>query len=220
MQYYTRKRRSNKRIIIFLSIIISVILVLLYIADRIILSTLMIIADGEVRAKSIEVINESILELYSKEFSYEDAIKIEKDDEGNITMVRADTIKLNGLASKVSLQAQGQLKDLGKSGIRFPLGYITKNILLSQLGPLVKVSMFPIGSVQVNYISEFESAGINQTRHKIYLEVEALVRVVVPTKSDQVQVKDTVPIAETIIVGKVPNTNLDFGQNKGSITPD
>lgn len=214
MKYYTKKTSGNKRILIFLSIIISLFILFIYMLDKIILSTLMVVSDGEMRAKAIEVIDDNILELYSNEFSYDDIIKIEKDNEGNITMIRADTIKLNSLASKVSLESQKELKKIGSIGIKFPIGYISKNNILSYLGPSVTVKMEPIGIVKTNYISEFESVGINQTRHKIYLEVETELKVIVPTKSDEVQIKNTIPIAETIIVGKVPQTNLDFGERK------
>lgn len=212
MKYYTKKTSTNKRILVFLSIIISLLILFIYMLDKIILSTLMVVADGEMRTRAIEVIDRNILDLYDKEFTYDDMMKIEKDGEGNITMIRADTIKLNSLAAKVSLESQNKLREMGAVGIKIPIGYISKNVILSNLGPSVKVKMQPIGSVKTNYISEFESAGINQTRHKIYLEVETTIKVIVATKSDEVQIKNTIPVAETIIVGKVPSTNLDFGK--------
>lgn len=212
MKYYTKKTSTNKRILVFLSIIISLLILFIYMLDKIILSTLMVVADGEMRTRAIEVIDRNILDLYNKEFNYDDIMKIEKDGQGNITMIRADTIKLNSLAAKVSLESQNKLRDMGAVGIKIPIGYISKNVILSNLGPSVKVRMQPIGSVKTNYISEFESAGINQTRHKIYLEVETSIKVIIATKSDEVQIKNTIPVAETIIVGKVPTTNLDFGK--------
>ncbi|MNM55692.1 Sporulation protein YunB [compost metagenome] len=212
MKYYTKKTSTNKRILVFLSIIISLLILFIYMLDKIILSTLMVVADGEMRTRAIEVIDRNILDLYDKEFNYDDIMKIEKDGQGNITMIRADTIKLNSLAAKVSLESQNKLRDMGAVGIKIPIGYISKNVILSNLGPSVKVRMLPIGSVKTNYISEFESAGINQTRHKIYLEVETSIKVIIATKSDEVQIKNTIPVAETIIVGKVPTTNLDFGK--------
>ncbi|ERK30933.1 sporulation protein YunB [Clostridium intestinale] len=212
MKYYTKKTSTNKRILVFLSIIISLLILFIYMLDKIILSTLMVVADGEMRTRAIEVIDRNILDLYDKEFTYDDIMKIEKDGQGNITMIRADTIKLNSLAAKVSLESQNKLREMGAVGIKIPIGYISKNVILSNLGPSVKVRMQPIGSVKTNYISEFESAGINQTRHKIYLEVETSIKVIIATKSDEVQIKNTIPVAETIIVGKVPTTNLDFGK--------
>lgn len=212
MKYYTKKTSTNKRILVFLSIIISLLILFIYMLDKIILSTLMVVADGEMRTSAIEVIDRNILDLYDKEFNYDDIMKIEKDGQGNITMIRADTIKLNSLAAKVSLESQNKLREMGAVGIKIPIGYISKNVILSNLGPSVKVRMLPIGSVKTNYISEFESAGINQTRHKIYLEVETSIKVIIATKSDEVQIKNTIPVAETIIVGKVPTTNLDFGK--------
>ena len=212
MKYYTKKNKWNKRIIVLIIIIIILLTFFIYIFNKIILGTLMVVSDTEMRAKTIESIDENVLTLYSKEFQYDDVIKIEKDKEGNITMLRADTIKLNALSTKVSLEVQQDINRIGSLGIKFPIGYITRNNIVSSWGPKVTVRMEPIGSVKTNYYSEFESAGINQTRHKIYLVVEAKVNVIVPTRSDEVEVKSTIPIAETIIVGKTPQTNLDFGK--------
>ncbi|MEQ8198748.1 MAG: sporulation protein YunB [Clostridiaceae bacterium] len=138
-------------------------------------------------------------------------MKVEMDNEGNITMLRADTIKLNSLAAKVSIQSQDEINKIGAIGIKFPVGYLSRNNITSSWGPKITVKMEPIGSIKTNYYSEFESAGINQTRHKIYLEVEAKVRVIVPVKNDEVDIKTTIPVAETIIVGRTPQTNLQLG---------
>lgn len=64
--------------------------------------------------------------------------------------------------------------------------------------------------MNVTYESKFESAGINQTRHKIYLKVEAKVRAVVPFQNKEIDVYCEIPVAETIIVGKIPSTAIDF----------
>ena len=73
--------------------------------------------------------------------------------------------------------------------------------------------MQPIGHVETKYSSEFESAGINQTRHKIYVKVKTTVRVIIPLKSNDIEVTNEVPIAETIIVGKTPNTAVQLDLN-------
>ena len=115
---------------------------------------------------------------------------------------------MNKIATDVALRVQNELKDVGKVGIEIPMGYVTKNNLLSNLGPNIKATMNPIGHVETRYISDFESAGINQTRHKIYVEVKAKIKVVLPVAYNEIEVISQLPITETIIVGKIPETSV------------
>lgn len=160
----------------------------------------------------MEIINNAILDEYSKQFKYNDIIKVDKDINGNIVMVQADTITLSKISSTVALKAQKELKEYGEVGVKIPFGYIFKNNLLASMGPDILIKMVPVGYVETKYLSEFESAGINQTRHKIYVEVKAKVRVVMFLGKSDIDVKCEVPVSETIIVGKIPNNafNLDL----------
>lgn len=161
----------------------------------------------------MEVINSCVLEEYSKEFKYDEIIHIEKDKEGNITMLKADTLKLNKVACDVAIKAQNKIKSLGNVGVELPMGYIFKNNILAYFGPSITVKMQPIGSIETTYNSDFESAGINQTRHKIYVMVKTKMRIILPMDSSQIEVKNEVPIAETVIVGKIPNTAVQLDLN-------
>jgi sporulation protein YunB len=181
-----------------------------------------IVSNAEMRAKATEIINNVILEEYSKQFKYEDMIKVEKDISGNIVMVQADTINMSKIASQVALKSQNQIKEYGQVGVKIPLGYMFENNLLSSMGPDILIKMVPVGYVETKYLSEFESAGINQTRHKIYVEVRAKLRVLMFVGKSDIEVKCQVPVSETIIVGKIPNNafNLDLNNlnSKQNIT--
>ena len=187
--------------------------IFLYILDKVVTPTVMAVADAEMRAKSMEIINTSILKEYSKQFNYDDIIKVEKDEQGNISMLKADTLKMSKIASDVALNSQKELKALGHIGIKVPIGYIFNNNILANMGPDVSVKMEPIGYIETKYQSEFESAGINQTRHKIYVQVYAKIRIIIPTQKDDIEVKSEVPISETIIVGKTPDTSINLDLN-------
>ena len=88
-----------------------------------------VLSVGEVKMKSeaVRIINEESVKVFSEDFNYEDIINIEKDSEGNITMVRADTVKQNYLASQVVLNCDEKLSELGDLGVKIPLGYLTNN---------------------------------------------------------------------------------------------
>lgn len=204
-----KKKRSKKKIIIGIILIINVIFCsIIYYFDKVVEPTVMIVADCEMRAKSLDIINKNILNIYSKEFDYDDAIHIEKDGDGNITMLKADTVKLNALATEVALRSQNEIREIGAVGIKMPLGYVSKNNIISYWGPNIPIKMEPIGRVETSYDSTFESAGINQTRHKIYMNVSTKIRVILPLNNREVEVKNEIPVSETVIVGKIPRNAL------------
>ena len=182
----------------------------MYEYDKEVSPTILAVSNAEMRSRALEIVDTSILKECSNEFNYDDIIHIEKDNTGNIVLVKADTLKMNKLACVVALDSQKELTKLGKIGIVIPLGYIFKNNLLAGLGPDITVKMQPIGSIETNYISVFESVGLNQTRHKIYVEFKTTIRVILPFSINDLEVKNDIPIAETIIVGKVPSTSIDL----------
>lgn len=213
MEVINIKNKIKVRIILIMSIIIIIFNIFIYILDKTIMPTVMAVADAEMRAKAMEIVNRAIINEYSKQFNYDEIIRVDKDSEGNIVMLKADTLKMNKIACDVALESQKELMKLGEVGIKIPLGYITRNNILSYYGPSITIKMQPIGLVETKYSSEFESAGINQTRHKIYVKVKTTVRVIIPLKSNDIEVANEIPIAETIIVGKTPNTAVQLDLN-------
>ncbi|WP_375372992.1 sporulation protein YunB [Clostridium estertheticum] len=201
------------RILIIIAIVMINFTIFIYIFDKTTMPTVMAVADSEMRAKATEIVNKAIIDEYSNQFNYDEIIKVDKDSVGNIVMLKADTLKMNKIACDVALKSQKELMKLGDVGIRVPIGYITRNNILSYYGPSVNIKMQPIGHVETKYSSEFESAGINQTRHKIYVKVKTTVRVIIPLRSNDIEVTNEVPIAETIIVGKTPNTSVQLDLN-------
>ena len=197
-------------ILIIILILFIILLFPIYYFDKIITPNILAVSDAELRVKCIQIINEEINKECSKELSDTDLIHIDKDKDENIVLVRADVMKMNRMAINISLQSQKRLLDLGNYGISIPLGYVLENNLLAHLGPSITVRMEPLGSVEVKYYSEFESAGINQTREKIYLKFSSTIRIILPRKSNTILIENQVPIAETIILGKIPSTNLQL----------
>ncbi|MCY6370481.1 sporulation protein YunB [Clostridium ganghwense] len=204
------KKNNKIRIIAYIISIIIGINLFIYIFNKTLTPSIIAAADAEVRARAIEIVNKCVVEEYINRFKYDEIIKMDKDREGNIVLLKADTLKMNMIACDVALKAGEELRKLGEKGIRLPLAYALKNNMFSYLGPKITVKMYPIGYIETKYLSQFESAGINQTRHKIYVRVNTKIRVILPLSSNIVEVNNEVPIAETIIIGKVPETALQF----------
>jgi sporulation protein YunB len=209
--------RTKVKCLVIIFITIATFNIFLYSLDKIVTPTVMAVADAEMRAKATEIINTCIIEQYSKDFNYDSIIRVDKDKDGNITLLKADTLQMNKIASQVSLEAQKKIKELGNVGVSLPIGYIFKNNILAYLGPSITIKMMPIGQIETKYSSDFESAGINQTRHKIYVQVRTEVRVIIPMKSNDIEVRNEIPISETIIIGKVPDTSINLDLQSAGI---
>lgn len=205
-----KKRKSLKKVKIrFLIIIIcTLIIFIFYSINKNLSPTIIVVADSELRARTLDIINTNIQTIYDEEFKDIDLVSVEKDSNDKIVMVKADTVRLNTLATKISLKGQDELEKMGKVGFKIPLGYVSKVSILSYLGPDIIVKMRPIGRVEVSYESIFESAGINQTRLKIYMNVKSTMQIILPFESRDLEVVNNVPVCETIIVGEIPRTIL------------
>ena len=205
-----KKRKSFKKVKIrFLIIIIcTLIIFIFYSINKNLSPAIIAVADSELRARTLDIINTNIQTIYDEEFKDIDLVSVEKDSNDKIVMVKADTVRLNTLATKISLKGQDELEKMGKVGFKIPLGYVSKVSILSYLGPDIIVKMRPIGRVEVSYESVFESAGINQTRLKIYINVKSTMQIILPFESRDLEVVNNVPVCETIIVGEIPRTIL------------
>jgi len=221
MQYYTR--RKNHKYISFLVILIFIIVVLNIIIvffDKRVMPAITEMATIMAKSQTLNIINEKSVEILSKEFNYDQMIKIQKNNEGNIILVQADTIKLNYLAAKLSTECNKELSDMKNSEIKVPLGWLSDKSAFYNLGPKITMEIEPMGNMSTSYESKFESAGINQTRHKIYLNVNAKIRLKLPMRNQDIEVTTQVPVSDTIIVGKIPNNTLGFPTNDNSKSQD
>lgn len=168
------------------------------------------LAQSRAQLKVVEIINQAVNEKVVQETEYRDIVYVHKDDEGRIVMIQANTIVLNQIIAKtIGAVVQG-LDQLDEEIIRIPLGQISGVSFLSGSGPRIGVKIVPSKQVAVAVKDRFEQAGINQTRHKIYLMINTKVKMAVPLMAKDVLVTTTIPMAETIIVGDVPETYVNF----------
>jgi sporulation protein YunB len=168
------------------------------------------IAEARARILATEAINMAVKDKITKDVQYKDLITIHKNASGQITLIQINTIEINRLETETSLEVVKTLQEITMDGIKIPLGMITGSKILANFGPSIKISLYPVGTVYVNTTEAFEEAGINQTRHRIMLDINAEIKIVQPFLSSNMVVKTDVPIAETIIVGNVPQAILDF----------
>lgn len=158
-----------------------------------------------------KAINEAITKkIDDGSLEYGKMVYFEKDIYGQITALKTDMIRINKLKADIINEVLDAVEGIGTSDLAIPLGNIINGNLLSGRGPRIPVRIMPIGTASANFSHSFESAGINQTRHQIMMEVQVNIDVLMPGYSAETVVTVEVTVAETIIVGAVPDSYTYF----------
>ena len=141
---------------------------------------------------------------------YDDLMNVRMDDGGQVSLLSANTMRMNALAERAGDAALRKLETVSAQKVDVPLGAALGLTLLAGSGPRIPISIVPVGSVQTDFETEFEACGINQTRHKVYLQLSASIRIVIPTGAKTTNVTANMLVAESIIVGKVPESFVGY----------
>lgn len=192
----------------FLGVILVLICVFFLVFSFMINPVIMDTVEIKSRALATRAMNDSIADVVMNSIIYDDLVNIISDEFGNISMIQANSLEINNLSKDLAQTCEQRIGEFGESGVSIPLGTFTGVPLLVGRGPRVSVKMTPIGSVVCKFKSHFETAGINQTVHKIYVNINATVAVVMPLSTRSFKAEQEVLISESVIVGQVPEVYL------------
>lgn len=176
--------------------------------EKIVKPNMAAIAEVKVKAMITQIVNDAIHEQFVADTSSSDLLTIKTDNEGNISYLESNTMAMNKLATGLTQAVQGNYKEMKPMNVKVPIGSILGSPILSQMGPYIELKVIPIGMSKVSFVTEFESTGINQTKYKVYLELDSQARVLAPFSIDNIFVENTILVAEAIIVGKVPDSYI------------
>lgn len=196
-----------------LFILLAVALLLLWFMQQNLNQVVLSMAYANAQALTVSVLNQAVQEVLATGVSYDDMMIVQKDDAGRVSLLQANTTLMNSLASETALHAQAALSSLESQFVSIPLGAALGVTILAGSGPRIRVQILPVGAVSAQFSTEFQSAGINQTRHKILLTLEATVRLVIPNGVEEVAVSSQMAVAESIIVGLVPDSFVDVNND-------
>ena len=221
---YPRKKRrlSRKRkLLLALLAFLLVCAVLFFYFQRNVTRVLVAISEATMRSSTTVAVNDAVYYTLSDEMRYDDLVTVERNETGEIVAVSANALKINKIARDTASISQSNLKNLSLNGIPIPLGALTGIEALAGLGPRIPFRIIPVSSVSCDFFSTFESVGINQTKHSIYLNVIADISIVMPSRTENFAVTTEILVGEFVIVGSVPDTYLqsDIFGNKPNLSP-
>ncbi len=164
---------------------------------------------------SLAISEEADSSLTEESLSYRDFVSMDTNQDGQITLLSFQTAESTRFKRLLTERLVTRLESIDPNVLAIPMGNLTGVVLLSALGPSVRVRVQSVGDVKAEYENEFIAAGVNQTRHSVYLKLEVTVYLLIPGEIIPVTVEERVCVAETIIVGEVPDTylNLKNGAN-------
>lgn len=221
--YYNKKRTFVAPLFLFASTVIATIVLFTYIYSAI---SPMIFEAAKKRSRSFAtfVISKTMSDsLDSRKDIYNQIVSFEKNNVGDITALTTNMVYMNKLKSELCTEIYNNIYQLREEDLSFPLGSAFGNLFLYGIGPMIKVRISTISSIDADFEHEFITGGINQTNHRIYMRIHAAYSLLVPFSVITEKVDTSFCVAENVIVGNIPEafTNVqNYGANENENVAD
>ncbi|MDO5378738.1 MAG: sporulation protein YunB, partial [Clostridia bacterium] len=186
-------------------------------ADRNVKPLVFSLAEARTAAMASQVLSGAMAEALGEGVGYDELMNVRMDEKGQVALLSANTLKMNLLADRAGDAALRRLQSMSSEEVSVPLGAALGITLFAGAGPQIPISIVPVGSISSDFATEFEACGINQTRHKVYLQLTASIRIVIPNGAKTTQVSANMLVAESIIVGAVPESFVGYDLNEAEM---
>lgn len=201
---------------------LSVILILFFVAAALIVVRMRPMVTRLTESRTTNRVNRIVADAVSEavqsgQVDCSGLITFEKDSSGKVTALRSNMSEFNRLQSLISDKVLDRLSEMTASDLSIPLGTLTGSNLLAGRGPYIRVRTQSVGSATAKLRNALTAAGINQTKHQVLLDVEVYVTVLLPGFVTSVQVNNELCVAETVIVGNVPETYTYFSTTEDKV---
>ena len=202
-----KKRHVKRTLLIILFVFILILIAVWIFVAKNVNPVILRVSDERIRAISQDAVSKSVLEVMSTK-SDESLVSIVRDENNKIQSVEIDADTITSIAQDITIAAQKKINEAGIDGVRIPLGSLSGVTVLTGLGPDVNIKIYLVGSTKTRITSVFSESGINQTLHRVYLDISGSVAVAVPGIPSTIDTETQVLMSEMIIIGEVPPTYL------------
>lgn len=205
MDIYNQIARKRKRKRIFLRVFFTLIILIpiIFFYNKKVLKGIVTYSQESIASQTKNSIN-SAIKFCLTDVEYLDLVNLQKDSQGNVSYLTINSLKINQLSKNVVEYSKIIIDEQLKKGVNIPILTFTGITFLSGYGKEVNYKILSIGSVTSDFLSEFTSQGINQTKHSIYVNVNVEVKLILPFSNEKIVIDDKILITESILLGKVP----------------
>ena len=221
--FFYRRRRLDRRMLVralALSVVVGVLTLVITAAVQM-RPLLASLATTKVSNTVTRIVSEAVYQaIEDGEIRYDGLVTFEKDETGQITAVRSNMAAFNHLQADILDTILTRIDQVSARELSIPVGTLTGFSLLAGRGPRISVRMESVSSSEANFHNEFVSAGINQTKHQIILTVDVSVSILLPGFTTATKVSNSFIVAETVIVGSVPDTYTYFATEPDTYLED
>lgn len=213
MAYCCRKRKRLKKIVALVLVLSLLTGAGLYVRSNIV-PLVTEKAYYSIRGEAVTALNNAYQKTVEEMTSlgYSDFVTVTKDSDGKISFISVDMLKVNNVMSFISTVVLEEMQSIATDGVDVPLGAFSGILLLGDNGKDVNIEVETVGIAECNFRSDFETVGINQVRHTLYIDIIASANVVLPLYAKDVFCESSLLLCENVIVGEVPEFYLE---NKG-----
>lgn len=197
------KRNIKNKKIFKIILILTTIIILLTIIIRAVTPVFNRLCSEKAKSTATLITNEETTKAI-EDYKYSDFIIIHKDENGNVLMLESNMKNINNVTSDVAYRIQTQINNSEDEDITISLGSFTGISILSGRGIKVPIRISTVGNVKTNIRSEFITQGINQTIHRLYLDIESRISILTPFNTIDETSTSQLILAENIIVGEIP----------------
>lgn len=215
-----KKLNYNKNDIVTRKLIKTIIVVIIAvcIANKIISviePTMDVLCINMAKSIATQISNEQAT-IVMKNYKYDDISSIVRNEQGDIKMIKMNVMTVNEITSDIAIKIQNALNEYESDIFCIRLGSFSGLKILSGRGPKVPIKMSTVGNVDTKLVSDFSHTGINDTLHRVYLNVECKVTILTPYDTIEQVVSNQVLLAEAVIVGEVPETYYNLNRIENS----
>lgn len=148
--------------------------------------------------------------------TYDSIVSEVFDENGKIVALRTNTRELNRISNDIAINIENNIANVDSGLLKIPIGLFFNAGILSGAGIKVRIKTAPLGDTKIDCISQFNSVGINQTRHRIILKVRTNFTIIAPVYVNDQYYEKEVVLAETILSGDIPDTYYQIDLNDES----
>lgn len=204
--------RIIRRLVRLLVVLLAVVIACFFLFRNKYQAVITTLAQTQVKNATSDLINDAIdRQISNGIIQYDRMVYFEKDLEGKITALKTNMSEVNRLKTDLLNLINDEILAMDSDHLGIPLGSLILPEVFSGKGPAIPVQILTIRNSEADFFSEFSQAGINQTLQKLNMQVSVDVAVLVLGNVDDFTISSQVVIAETVIVGQVPDMFLQTG---------